>query len=154
FDFHVPAGSLARWLRPTLESFPHRRGYLVADPSRVAFWRERIAGAGPGLKVGISWRSRNLKGDRALSFARIEQWEPILRTPGAHFFSLQYDECTAELALARDRFGVEVQTFDGVDLFNDLDECAAIMQALDLVLTGPTSVSMLAAGAGAETWEL
>ncbi len=154
FDFHAPAGSLARWLRPEVESFPDRRAYLVPDATRVAHWRRRLGALGPGLKVGFSWRSNNLKGDRALSCARIEEWEPILRTPGVRFVSLQYDECNEELARARSRFGVELNVLPEVDLFNDLDESVAVMQALDLVISAPTAVSVLAAAVGAETWQM
>ena len=46
FDVQVAAASAARWLRPTLASFPNRPSYLIADPQRVAYWRERIAGIG------------------------------------------------------------------------------------------------------------
>ena len=65
FDFQSPAGSLARWLRPDIGAFPARRGHLLADLSRVAVWRERIARIGDGLKVGFCWRSSNLQGERA-----------------------------------------------------------------------------------------
>jgi tetratricopeptide (TPR) repeat protein len=154
FDFHVPAGSLPRYLRPDLERFPARRGYLVPDPGRVAYWRAWLAALGPGLKVGFCWRSTNVKGDRALACTRIEQWQPILSTPGAVFVSLQYDECAAELALGRERSGAQLHVCPGVDLFNDLDEVAAIMSALDLVISAPTAVAVLAGAVGVETWQM
>jgi tetratricopeptide (TPR) repeat protein len=154
FDYQSPAGSLARWLRPAIESFPARRGHLVAAPERVAYWKNRLARLGDGLKVGFAWRSNNLKGVRALACTTPEQWGAILRVPGAHFVSLQYDECSAELARAREELGVALHAFPEVDLFNDLDEAAALTRALDLVISAPTSVSVLAAALGVPTWQM
>ncbi|HZM44614.1 MAG TPA: tetratricopeptide repeat protein [Burkholderiales bacterium] len=154
FDFQVPAGSLARWLRPSLASFPERRGHLVPAPERVAWWKARLARLGDGHKVGISWRSTNLKGERSLACTRLEQWGPILAVPGVLFVCLQYDECGAELDEARQRFGVAIHAFPEVDLYNDLDEAAALTQAIDLVISAPTAVSLLSAALGVRTWQM
>ena len=68
--------------------------------------------------------------------------------------SLQYDECSAELAAARSRFGRALHAFPEVDLFNDLDEAAALTRACDLVISAPTAVSVLAAAVGVPTWQM
>src|SRR5262245_57299288 len=130
FDYQTASGSLARWLRPSIDSFPARAGYLQPDPTRVAYWSRRIAELGDGLKVGFSWRSCNLKGERALACTRIEQWGAIFAVPGMHFVNLQYDDCSAELVRAQERFGILLNVFPEVDLFNDLDEAAALMMAM------------------------
>jgi hypothetical protein len=39
-------------------------------------------------------------------------------------------------------------------MLNDLDETAALMTALDLVISTPTTVSMLAAALGIATWQM
>ncbi|HLP66485.1 MAG TPA: glycosyltransferase, partial [Rhizobium sp.] len=152
FDFQSSAGGLARWLRPTLDSFPDRAGYLVPDPDRVAYWRERLDQLGPGLKVGFCWRSSLLAGTRKLHCTTIDLWGPIFAVPGIHFVNLQYDNCADELDDARRRFGVPLHVFPEVDLFNDLDEAAALTRALDLVVSAPTAASFLAAALGVPTW--
>jgi tetratricopeptide (TPR) repeat protein len=154
FDFQCAAGSLARWLRPSLASFPDRPSYLSANAQRAAYWRQRLAGLGAGLKVGFSWRSSNLKGTRAVICTRLDQWRPIFSVAGVQFISLQYDECRAELAQAEEQFGVRLHQFPEVDLFNDLEEVAALTGALDLVITAPTAVSVMAAALGIPTWRM
>jgi hypothetical protein len=154
FDVQVAAGSVARWLRPTLASFPNRSGYLVADPQRVAYWRERLAGIGGGLKVGFCWRSGLLKGERAFEYTSLSQWGPIFAVAGVHFVNLQYDECMKELDQARRDFGVTLHHFPEVDMFDDLDETAALMKALDLVISAQTSVSALAGALGVACWQM
>jgi len=154
FDVQVAAGSVARWLRPTLASFPNRPGYLVADPQRVTYWRERFAGIGGGLKVGFCWRSSRLKGERAFEYTSLSQWGPIFAVPGVHFVNLQYDECMNELDQARSEFGVTLHHFSEVDMFDDLDETAALMKALDLVISAQTAVSALAGALGMPCWQM
>jgi hypothetical protein len=154
FDVQVAAGSAARWLRPTRESFPNRPSYLIADPQRVAYWRERIAGIGDGLKVGFCWRSRRSKGARALENTNLSQWGSIFAVPGVHFVNLQYDECRDELERARGEFGVTLHDFPEVNMFDDLDETAALMKALDLVISVQTAVSGQAAALGVPSWQM
>ncbi len=153
-DYQCAAGSLAQWLRPTLASFPHHNTYLIPDPARVTYWKIRLAELGSGPKIGFSWRSSLMTGERPLSCTTLDQWGPILTIPGVHFINLQYDECSAELDEARQRFGVPLHNFTEVDMYNDLDETAALIRALDLVITAPTSIYALTAGLGVNTWAM
>jgi tetratricopeptide (TPR) repeat protein len=153
-DWQCPIGSLPRFFRPTLESFPQHHGYLVPDAQRVAFWKERFAALGPGPKVGITWRSKHRSTSRDLHYTEISQWGPILRTPGITFINLQYDECRAELEAARRAFGVEIHTWDDIDQMNDLDDVAALMKALDLVIAPTTTPAIMAGAVGAPVWML
>jgi tetratricopeptide (TPR) repeat protein len=153
-DVQSAIGSLARWLRSSAGSFPRKNSYLHPDPDRVTYWKNRLSDLGPGLKIGICWRSGNTAGARQLYCSRIDQWAPILLLPGIHFVNLQYDECSAELAQARQMFGVTVHAFPEVDLFNDLDEAAALTAALDLVIAIPTTSAILAAALGVPSWML
>lgn len=150
-DYQCPMGSLARFLRPTIESFPRENRYFVPDPDRVAYWKERLASLGPGPKVGFAWRSGLRVGVRNMNYTTLDDWGPIFSVPGVHFVNLQYDECTAELDAARQRFGVPLHVFPEVDLYNDLAETAAFTSAFDFVIASFTSVYPMAAGVGVQT---
>ncbi len=153
-DYHCPIGSLPRWFRPTLDSFPREHGYFVADPQRVEFWKQRFAALGPQPKVGIGWRSKRRSTGRDLHYTDLAQWGAILAVPGVTFINLQYDDCRAELDAAREKFGVEIHDWADIDQMNDIDDVAALMCALDLVI-GPTTTPQILAGAvGAPTWML
>lgn len=153
-DLQSAAGSIARWLRPTLASFPRDHHFLQVKPERVQHWKERLAQLGPELKVGISWRSGNMIGERAFYCSTIDQWAPILAVPGVQFINLQYDDCTTELARITAATGVPVHVFKDVDLFDDLAESAALMSALDLVISAPTTSGILSSACGVPTWVL
>ena len=153
-QLQCPMGSLPRWLRSSLESFPQHHGYLKADLERVAFWKRRLDALGSAPKVGVTWRSKLRNIPRDIHYTELSQWGPILTAPGSVFVNLQYDNCRAELEAAREQFGVEIHAWDDIDLMNDLDEAAALTCALDLVISANTSVFSMAGALGKPVWLL
>nr|WP_246653994.1 tetratricopeptide repeat protein [Azospirillum formosense] len=151
-DRHVAMGSLPRWLRPRFDRFPARPSFLTADPERAAFWRERVDALGPGLKVGIAWRSGLMTAERRGAYAPLDAWGPVFALPGVVFVTLQYGDCAAEIAEAERRFGVTIHRWGDLDLKDDLDGVAALMTALDLVVTPASSVGELAGALGVPVW--
>ncbi|HEY0833601.1 MAG TPA: tetratricopeptide repeat protein, partial [Azospirillum sp.] len=151
-DFHTPAGTLARWLRPAIGAFPAQPAFLSADPARVARWRNRLDALGPGLTVGIGWRSGLMTAERRGAYTRLDDWGPIFAVPGVRFVNLQYDDCAAEIEEVEARFGVAIHRWPDLDLKDDLDGVAALMANLDLVIAPATSVAELAAALGTPTW--
>lgn len=153
-DVQVAMGSMPRYLRSTLESFPKTRRYLVADTERTEYWRSRLALLGPGLKVGICWRSGLIKGERHKNYSQLTQWGEIFKVPGVDFVNLQYDECADELREVEEKFGAAVSVFPELDMKNELDETTALINSLDLVISAGTAVSELAGAAGVEIYRL
>ncbi|CAK0772593.1 protein O-GlcNAc transferase [Gammaproteobacteria bacterium] len=153
-DVQIPAGSLARRLRPTIESFPNQPGYLIADPVASDRWRTRLAALGPGLKVGITWRSGLMREGRHRNYSRLNEWGAVFAVPGVHFINLQYDDCTEERAVVRRLFGVEIHAFPEVDLFNDLEGTAALTSTLDMVIAAGNAAGEIAAALGVPVWRL
>ncbi|OYD80727.1 tetratricopeptide repeat protein [Azospirillum brasilense] len=151
-DRHAAMGSLPRWLRPRFDRFPSRPSFLTADPERAAHWRERVDALGPGLKVGIAWRSGLMTAERRGAYAPLGAWAPVFALPGVVFVTLQYGDCAAEIAEAERRFGVTIHRWDDLDLKDDLDGVAALMTALDLVITPASSVGELAGALGVPVW--
>ena len=151
-DLQIAAGSLPRLLRPNLESFPKSPSYLVADPKRIDYWHSRLAILGPGLKIGICWRSSLIKGERNRYYSSLNQWGGILRVSGVHFINIQYDECSEELQEAQDRFDVNITVYPELDLRNDIDESAALIASLDLVISAGTATCEISAALGIPTW--
>lgn len=147
-DVKIAAGSLPRFFRRTLDSFSDKPAYLAADPARVAFWRSRVALLGPGLKVGICWRSGLTAGERHRYYSQLSQWKSIFEVEGVHFVNLQYGECTEELREAEEMFDIRIANFPDIDLRNDIDDSAALAASLDLVISAATAVSEIAGSVG------
>lgn len=145
-DYAVPAGTLPRYLRRSAEEFPRHTGYLRADPARVAHWRERLHTLGPGLKVGISWRGGTHQTRAPLRTIALRDWAPIFAVPGVRFVNLQYGDSEAELSDA------PVAVAHWRDALDDYDDTAALVCALDLVVSVCTAVIHLAGALGRPVW--
>jgi tetratricopeptide (TPR) repeat protein len=153
-DVQSPVGSLPRYVRPTLDHFPAQPAYLFADPARVEYWRSRMALLGAGLKVGICWRSGVTKGERHKQYSQLTEWGNIFQVPGVQFVNLQYDECSEELRAAEEMFGIQIANFTELNMKNELDETAALITALDLVISAGTAVSEMSGALGVESYRL
>lgn len=151
-DAQIAAGSAPRLLRPDLKRFPHATSWLIPDPERVAVWRERIDGLGPGLKVGVGWRSQIITAQRQGAYTALDQWGAIFAIPGVTFINLQYGECAAEIEAAERRFGVTIHRWPDLNLKDDFDGVAALMVNLDLVLSPAMSAGELAGALGVPVW--
>lgn len=148
-DFQLAAGSLPRHFRRHLGDFPAHQGYLVPDPARVRFWRERLATLGPGLKVGLSWRGGMQSTRRTLRSIDLTSLIPLLRVAAAKFVDLQYGDTREELErLSAQGFGMT----SWPEAIEDLDETAALISGLDLVVSVCTATIHLAGAVGREAW--
>lgn len=150
-DFSIPAGSLPRFLRKGLDDFPRHDGYLKADRQRVARWRERLSLLGPGIKAGIAWTGGVRKTRRGARSLPLEAWLPILRLPGVSFVSLQYTaDARDEVTAFSKRHGVPVEHWN--EAIEDYEETAALVCALDLVVSVCTAVIHLTGALGRPVW--
>lgn len=131
-----------------------RRPFLVPDAQRVAWWRQRLDALRTDerkLNIGIAWRSSLQTGRRKQFWPPIEQWERIMRHEGVNWITLQYDYKNDELDRLREQ-GAKLHTFPEVDQFDDIDEVAALTRSLDLVVSAPVSVPMIAGAVGTPAW--
>ena len=151
-DCQTHFGSLPGLFRKQWADFPRHEGYLKPDPARVAYWRERLAGLGAGLKIGISWRGGVPRTRHALRSIPLREWLPLLALKGYDFVSLQYGECRDEIAELASRSGIELPHWQ--EALDNYSETAALVGALDLVISVCTSVVHLAGALGKCAWVL
>lgn len=147
FDFYVPLMSLAGIFRTTAETVPLRIPYLQAPSDAAANWRRELAQhAAP--RVGLVWAGNpDHENDlnRSIPFARLR---PLLAKRHARFFSLQVGPSAADSRADADSI-VDLST-----RLTDFGETAAVIEALDLVITADTAVAHLAGALGKPVWVL
>jgi tetratricopeptide (TPR) repeat protein len=148
----VLAGTLPVLFRRNAAAFPSHDGYLRADEARIAHWRARLAALGPGLRVGVSWRGGAAATRARLRSIALRELAPLLSTPGCRFVSLQYGAVDEDLAAFARESGIELAHFP--EAIPDYDATAALVSALDLVVTVCTSIVHLTGALGRPVWVL
>lgn len=145
-DYHCPLLSLPLAFRTQAHTIPADVPYVSVDPAAVDEWRARLR-ASPGVKVGVNWQGQIATEKqpwiRGRSFP-LACAAPLARVRGVSLVSLQKGPA-AEQRTAVEFGGALMQLTDPLDTGADaLIETAALMSALDLVVTSDTLVAHLA----------
>jgi len=154
FDVQTPAGSLPRRLRSRLSDFPRQRQLLVPDASRARYWRDIVSELGSGLKVGISWRGgfNNYEGrQRSTTLA---DWQTLAGLDGIEWINLQYGDTAADVAAFEAAWARPLHQLPGLDLRHNLDDLAAAVSNLDLVIGVSNATAHLVGAVGTPMWLL
>lgn len=148
-DYFIPVADLPQIFRRTREHFPHHDGYLQADPTRVAFWAERLAGLGARPKIGVSWRGGTELTRTGLRSMDVAMLGPLMHAVEADYVCLQYGDVKDDLAKAE---AAELRLHYWPESIKDLDEFAALVSALDLVITVCNTTVHYAGALGTPVW--
>jgi|GEM_PF-862092 polysaccharide pyruvyl transferase WcaK-like protein/ADP-heptose:LPS heptosyltransferase len=151
-DYKIAMGSLPKILRKSLEDFPQQNSYLIPDPIALDKWMKRYQGLGAGLKVGISWLGGKNEAERKLRSADFGQWARILSIEGVQFINLQYGDSSKEIVKAKECLGITIHHWDDSDPLIAMDDFAAQVSALDLVISIDNSAVHLSGALGVPTW--
>ncbi|HWA38073.1 MAG TPA: tetratricopeptide repeat protein [Burkholderiales bacterium] len=152
-DIDVQCGmsALPWFTRPGWDAFPDHRGYLAPEAKRVGRWREKLAPLGPGRKIGISWRGGTTATGGERRSTPLSAWRPLLGHGDARFVSVQYGDVGADIA-ALEREGVRIVHWP--EAAADMEEHAALVASLDLVITVCNTAVHMAGALGVPAWAL
>ncbi len=85
---------------------------------------------------------------------RFQAWADFIRDLPGTLVSAQYDAGADEIAELEALSGREILVPQDIDQKNELDRICAMLSALDCVVSAPTAVSWLAAGAGVAAYKI
>jgi hypothetical protein len=131
YDVDVEIMELPYVFRTTLDTVPHSVPYLAVDAAA-------LPGAPP--RIGVVWRAGAWDRSRSVPF---QLMSPLFDLPGITWFSLQHDAVAGERHRALGQPDV-----------NGLDRTAALMRALDLVVTIDSVSAHLAGALAVPVWTL
>ena len=114
--------------------------WLVPDPHLVEMFKKKLAETGDGPYIGLSWSGGAKDWDRAERTIPIEELGPILTTPNATIVNLEYQDGPIPDGVVDFPWA----TRKGVDL----DLTAALIAALDMVVSVPQTVCDIAGAVG------
>jgi hypothetical protein len=149
-----PATLIAPIYRKSLDSFPKRESYLVANEENSRSMRsDYLRGRTDNLLIGISWRSSNQVFGKQKSIP-VTDLIPILSVPGFIFIDLQYGETDIEKkGLPLDIQGKIIRDTN-VNPLKNMTTFADQVRALDLVITTSNTTAHVAGALGRPTWTL
>jgi tetratricopeptide (TPR) repeat protein len=133
-------------LLPTREAFGQKTPLLIADPQKVKQWAARLP-ADDLPKIGLSWRSDLLSYARTQHYTEIDSILDLVRSRRAHWYILQSELSDQERQSVLDAAGGNaVFAKDICDIKSDLDDTAAFLKCLD-VIVAPATANLELAGA-------
>ena len=139
-DYQLAIGQLPHFFRKKDADFPGN-SYLKTDPERSLQWRALFDSL-PGKKIGIAWRGGLKNTGEARRSLTLEDMEPLV-TEGNTYISLEYKETPPE-ALEMGIKAYPRATAKG----GDIDDLAALIGELDMVICPCTTVVYVAGALG------
>ena len=153
-DYQIPIGSLAQWLRKNENQFPKKGSYLSASSEKASQLRDKYENLTDGrFLVGISWKSIN-HGTEKEKNTILENWTPILSQKDCFFINLQYGNTEQEISKYCSSTGTLIYTDQEINPLKNLDDFAAQISALDLVISISNTTAHMSGALGKKVWTL
>ena len=156
-DYQVPIGSLGQWLRPDEDSFnQNRQSYLTTCTDKSEQIKKRYQSlAADSILIGISWKSTGAKQKQTLSKSTtLKDWASILSKQGCCFINLQYGDIEPELEQFQEETSLKIYRDQEIDALQNLDDFAAQVSALDLIVSTSNTTAHIAGSLGKRVWTL
>ncbi|MBT6307817.1 MAG: tetratricopeptide repeat protein [Rhodospirillaceae bacterium] len=151
-DLFVEAASLPYFLKETHKESVAITPHLKDDINATKVWKNRLKKISNGKPlIGLFWRSSLYTNDRKHFYPTIDLWQPILSLKNVKFLSLQFDDDSHDISLAKQLFGVNILKVDGINLRNDFDEIASLCKGLTGVIAPSTTTAHLSGSVGTKT---
>lgn len=150
-DCFIPLADLPSHFRRSRDAFPQHSGYLHADPERIAYWRAALKASGPGPYIGVSWKGGTELTRASLRSLTPEQLLTLTSATKATWICLQYGAVQPEVDRLAD---TDMPLRYWPEAISDLDQFAALICGLDLVITVCNTTVHYAGGLGKPVWVL
>jgi hypothetical protein len=147
FDYWVPIMSIPGVLGITLDNLPKSVNYLTSNMEHQQAWLQRL-GPKTKMRIGFAWSGRRdawLNQHKGMPFEKM--LDLIKRNPQYDWINLQIDATEEESQALAD---AGVKMFPGsIQTFVDT---AALVMAMDVVLSVDTAIAHLSGALGRPTW--
>lgn len=149
FDYWIPIMSLPGVLGVTVENLPKPVNYLNPAANLAQAWLQHL-GPKTRMRVGIAWSGRRdawLNTHKGMPFE--QALDLIRRHPEVEWVNLQIDATEEESAVLS---AAGVRQFPGA--IQSFADTAALISAMDVVISVDTAVAHLSGALGRPTWIL
>ncbi|MEI6745085.1 MAG: tetratricopeptide repeat-containing glycosyltransferase family protein [Methylococcaceae bacterium] len=153
FDFWVFPLALPYWFQTTLETVPLNVPYLFADETKISWWRGWLNEQIPteNKRVGLVWAGNPVHSNdanRSIDFSELAAFSDIKNVT---FVSLQLGEkAQKDTKIVRE----SITILDAAPHIKDFTDTAALLSALDLLITVDSAPAHLAGALNLPVWTL
>ncbi|MEZ8143468.1 hypothetical protein A1OK_21630 [Enterovibrio norvegicus FF-454] len=149
----VAGGSLAAMCYQQFGRHVYQAGYVNVNADVKITWQnclDAIRSENPNKPlIGLCWRSGLAAATRNMHYLIADEVAHLVKQfPDALFINLQYGDCTKELNKIEKLSGVRVVQLNGLDLRDDFEGTAAVIDGLDAVITAGTAVHRMTTAVG------
>jgi hypothetical protein len=145
FDDVLPLMSVPGTLGIEADGVGMPAPYVRVDRGRVAVMTHTLDLRTTELNVGLVWAGNALQGSDSARSTSLAALGPLFRVPGLRWFGLQTGPRAFDGGAPLERLGPQLHDFSAT---------AAVMSALDLIVTTCTASAHLAGALGIPTWVL
>ena len=134
YDSHIAMGSLLRFFRKSEEDFKKgKQNYLKVNQRKSNIFKDKLKKLEFTKIIGISWKSDSKKNkNKSLS---LEEFILGIYTPNVCFVNLQYGDNKNEINNIRKKYNIDIIDFEEVDIYNDIDDFASLIDACDVIVS-------------------
>jgi len=148
-DISISMASLPRFVRTSFADFAPQKAYLIAEERFRRCWRMRYRKVSNKFNIGISWQGGLAEEARKRS-SELHHWERLLKIQDVQFINLQYGDVNSAL----EKYESTIKEWPDTDHFHNIEQLAAQISALDLVITVSNVTAHLAGALGIPVWIL
>jgi tetratricopeptide (TPR) repeat protein len=149
-DFQIPFGDIGKFFLLNTDNFKQLPNpHLFACVDKTKFFKKLLHNS-TKINCGLIWKSpkSNFNSFKSINLIDLKS---ILNIDSFNFISLQHGDIIHDFnSLSKDIFKT-INEVSSIDLYNDIDHLAALIQSLDLVITISNSTAHLAGSLGKET---
>ncbi len=148
FDYHCPVMSLPHALKSTVDTIPNQVPYFSVNQAKQQTWQARL-GEKSQRRVGfVCSGNSGHKNDHNRSIS-LHSLQSLFDLP-VEFHCLQKEIREDDAAFLASQNNIH----NHIEFLDDFSDTAALIDAMDLVISVDTSVAHLAGALGKETWIL
>ncbi len=145
FDFHCPLLSLPWIFNTAVENIPPQDPPLSPPPEVSSAWRQKITDG--EFKIGIAWAGSTGANKYARRPIPLRLLASLAEIPGVRLISLQKGPAAHEAA-------ADARILDLTAGLGDFADTAALIEALDLVISVDSAVAHLAGAMNKPVWTM
>jgi tetratricopeptide (TPR) repeat protein len=148
FDYHCPVMSLPLAFKTTVDTIPADLPYLYTNEDKKQHWQEKL-GNKTVTKIGLVWSGSTTHNNDHNRSLLLQQLSSLLELP-VEFHSLQKEVRTVDIKTLTEFPSIHQHQDD----LQDFSDTAALVDAMDIIISVDTSVAHLAGAMGKKVFVL